>query len=157
MVLHFSRGMEQVRGSQGVPRPLCPLTWPHGLDEDDTVPTDGEAKAMLVLLDDDAPLDQTWGGRGREASEAQSHGFARMPDFGDCSRTWGCTVDHHVPNPAFQCQDIPAAGWKLWLMGAQTPHSIPAQGTFQGCLKPAVWRVPSYPQPVDGCDAAQCC
>lgn len=35
------------------------LTRPHGLHQDDTVPADREAEAMLVLLDDDAALDKT--------------------------------------------------------------------------------------------------
>lgn len=48
---------------------LAPLTWPHRLHQHDAVPTDSEAKAMLVLLDDDAALDQTWGGRGGRISE----------------------------------------------------------------------------------------
>lgn len=134
MVLHFSRGMEQVRGSQGVPRPLCPLTWPHGLDEDDTVPTDGEAKAMLVLLDDDAPLDQTWGGRGREASEAQSHGLARMPDFGDCSRTWGCTVDHRV-QPSLSMPGHPCCRVEIMAYGSTNPTLHPSPGDVSGLLE----------------------
>lgn len=35
------------------------LTRPHGLHQDDTIPADGEAEAMLVLLDDDTALNKT--------------------------------------------------------------------------------------------------
>lgn len=52
----------------------APLTWPHRLHQDDAVPADGEAEAMLVLLDDDAALDQTWGGRGGKSGETPSLG-----------------------------------------------------------------------------------
>lgn len=36
------------------------LTRPHRLYQNDAVPTDGEAEAMLVLLDDDTALNKTW-------------------------------------------------------------------------------------------------
>lgn len=36
------------------------LTRPHRLYQNDAVPTDCEAEAMLVLLDDDTALNKTW-------------------------------------------------------------------------------------------------
>lgn len=51
----LSQGKEA--GAQSPPPQL--LTWPYRLHQDDPVPTDGEAKAMLVFLDNDATLDQT--------------------------------------------------------------------------------------------------
>lgn len=78
-LLHFreGRGSERVRGAPRIPRPPCPapFTWPHRLHQDDAVPADGEAEAMLVLLDDDAALDQTCGGMGGRTSEAPSLGW----------------------------------------------------------------------------------
>lgn len=77
---HEGCGSEWVRGAPRhllpplpSPCPLpapAPLTWPHRLHQDDAVPADGEAEAMLVLLDDDAALDQTWGGRGAVRPQA---------------------------------------------------------------------------------------
>lgn len=36
-----------------------PLTRPHRLHQNDAIPADREAKAMLVLLDDDTALNKT--------------------------------------------------------------------------------------------------
>lgn len=50
----YPHGVPVPRGQQD-----AALTGPHGLHQDDTIPADGEAEAMLVLLDDDTALNKT--------------------------------------------------------------------------------------------------
>lgn len=130
MFAHKRCGFQWVRGAlrdllPPLPSPcllpvLAPLTWPHRLHQHDAVPTDSEAKAMLVLLDDDAALDQTWGGRGGTTSKALS--------LGGRLGLWG------VPATLFQ---------GLWLVSAlpsqswvQSPWSQPAC-----CQTPKAWLI----------------
>lgn len=56
------RGAAQATGRLGAPPQAAGtrLTRPHRLHQDHAVPADREAEAVLVLLDDDAALNETW-------------------------------------------------------------------------------------------------
>lgn len=99
------------------------LTRPHRLHQDHAVPADCEAKAMLVLLDDDAALNETWargrqgaGGRCGRVVRAGEPGLTREPRV-PSSRKTGLVPPHRratTPPP-----------------GVTAPHRPSPRGTAQ--------------------------